>query len=196
MKKRFIVLMALILTLGLLNTVCAVSYTFTTLSDPGALLPDPNGINLKVDYPGSFFTEALDMNHAGMIVGSYYDLNGWHGFTLSDGTYTAVNYPGAVYTRANGINDAGMIAGFYENPNGGWHGFTLSGGTYAPLNYPGVVNSYANGINDAGAIVGFYQNATGGENGFLATPIPVPASVLLLGPGLAGLAAMRRRFKM
>jgi hypothetical protein len=41
----------------------------------------------------------------------------------------------------------------------------------------------------------FYRNSVSEEDGFLATSVPVPASLLLPAPGLAGVAAMRRRLK-
>jgi hypothetical protein len=72
-------------------------------------------------------------------------------------------------------------------------GLSLSNGIYTSLNYPGALYTHLYGINDAGTIVGSYENASGGYSGFIATPVPVPASLLLLGPGLVGLAALRRR---
>src|SRR5208337_977463 len=97
-----------------------------------------------------------------------------HGFSLSNGTYTSLNYPGAQDTYAYGINDRGTIVGWYEE-SGVNYAFSLSNGTYTTLNFP----SMPYGINDAGTIVAYYVDASR-THGFLATPVPVPASLLLV----------------
>jgi probable HAF family extracellular repeat protein len=139
------------------------------------------------------------INNAGTIVGYYFNPesgpnSGDNAFSLSNGTYTLINYPGASQTWANGINDGGVIVGFYDNANG-QYGFTLNNGVYTTLNYPGASGTEAFGINNAGDIVGMYDDSSGTEHGFEATPTPIPGAVLLFGPGLVGLAALRRRFK-
>jgi hypothetical protein len=66
------------------------------------------------------------------------------------------------------------------------------GNTYTTLDVPGSSSTAAIGINNAGQIVG--ECVVGGtEIGFLATPVPEPGTLLLLGAELGGLVAVRAR---
>ena len=66
--------------------------------------------------PGNTYTQALGINNAGQIVGSY--LAGGSGsligYLFSGGTYTTFTGPsGSVLTSPTDINDAGQIVGSY-----------------------------------------------------------------------------------
>jgi probable HAF family extracellular repeat protein len=101
-------------------------------------------------------------------------------FLLRDGTYTMLNLPGG----PNGLNDADQIVGSsYDEPDG----FVLSDGVLTTLRVPGSTFTTAFGINDAGQIVGWYGAADSTYHGFLATPVPAPSNLLLLGLGTLGL---------
>jgi hypothetical protein len=73
-------------------------------------------------------------------------------------------------------------------------GFLLSGDIYTTLDLPAAIGVFPYGINDAGQIVGYY-NAAGEVHGFLATPVPEPCTLLLLGVGTLGLVGWTWRFK-
>lgn len=115
----------------------------------------------------------------------------------------------------NTINDKGDIVGSYPGNSWQTHGFLThdgpittaeifaiggnTGGT--TIDFPGAISTSANGINDNGDIVGYvedysYYDHMFHEYGFLATPdVPEPSTFLLLGPGLAALAAWGVRRK-
>jgi hypothetical protein len=108
-----------------------------------------------------------------------------HGFLYSGGSYTTLDVPGAAQTILNGINDAGQIVGSFSMVGYPYpHAFVMSGGSHTTLDVPGAISTTAYGINDAGQIVGSYVDGGGTRHGFLATIVPEPASLTLVGSGL------------
>ena len=64
--------------------------------------------------------------------------------------------------------------------------------TFTTLDVPGAIFTAAVGINNAGQVVGFFRDSSG-QHGFVASPVPLPAAVWLLGTTLGGLGLVRRR---
>ena len=121
-----------------------------------------------LDYPRAVQTQALGINDAGQIVGSYMGPDHLtHGFLWAHGKFTSIDYPGAAGTVARGINAAGAIVGTYtDTPDcgrcyGQTHSFLWSAGTFttlpeAPRSMPGTTQAYS--INRSGQIVGNYTD--------------------------------------
>lgn len=133
-------------------------YTFSTFDDPLA--------------PGN--TAASGISGTGLIVGTYSDASGNHGFLLSGGVFIPIDDPSADGphggTSAAGVN-GGKVVGSFIDASGVEHAFLDSGGTFTTIDPhaaggPNATSAQAFGINAAGDIVGGFQGtAPGGSPG-------------------------------
>jgi hypothetical protein len=74
------------------------------------------GVLVKLDFPGSTFTQALGLNNKNEIVGQYMTAGLTHGFLYNTATKTwkSIDDPNGVGTTVvNGINDNHQIVGFW-----------------------------------------------------------------------------------
>ena len=107
-----------------------------------------------------------------------------HGFLYDQGGFNFVDFPGSSATFLYGINDSGQLVGSFQTPAFQQHGFLDDNGAFTQIDFPGAVTTELTGINNAGEIVGNFTPASA----------PEPASLLLLGCGLAAITARRRAF--
>ena len=98
-------------------------------------------------------------------------------------------------TAATGINNAGDIVGYFTDASNVTHGFIDVGGIYTTIDAPNAFGStQVLGINDIGDLVGTYVDAKDlTTRGFVASPVPEPDTLALLGVSLAGTVILRRQ---
>jgi hypothetical protein len=131
-------------------------------------------------------TEGRGINNSRIIVGDYATSDGnFHGFFLSNGTFTEYDIPGATSTLVHSINDSGDFAGAFSltGPNGTHQGFVSVGGTITSFSVPGATQTFAYELNNnKKLLVGYFVDSSGIPHGYyrdrsgLHFPIDPPGS--------------------
>jgi probable HAF family extracellular repeat protein len=127
---------------------------------------DTGGVFTTIDVPvpsapsvPSALTNALGINAAGQIVGTFGTVGARDGFLDIGGVLTTIDVRDALFgTEAFGINASGQIVGDFNNATLR-HGFLDTGGVFTTIDVPGGVDTAAFGINATGQIVGVFLRA-------------------------------------
>lgn len=114
-----------------------------------------NGKVTILSFPGAQAgTEPSSINDEGVIVGSFSDNQGTHGFMWKAGVFSNVNPPDSVgFSQPKKISNAGDIVGSYTTADGVEHGFSFDHGKYTKIDAPGVRDTNVLGVNKFDNIV-------------------------------------------
>lgn len=150
-----------------------VGYYLDSNNVPHGFKQFSNGSFMDLNYPGAQRTTPMGINDSGMIVGSYVDVFGSHGFIYHNGQWATLDNPSAPVgtTGLNGISNAGKIIGF-NNPPAQTSAFLYENGVFKVIAVPKATGgTFANGISANGLITGdvYLNGNNSSQNGFIAT---------------------------
>ncbi len=157
-----------------------------------------DGDTIELGTLGGSGGRAYDINNSGQVVG-YADLAGGdeHAFLWEDGEMIDLGTLGGPYSSAHGINNEGQVVGYLFTSGEGYSGFLwdsengmieLSDLLFDDSGWDRL--TYAMDINNYGQIVG-WGSIDSETHAFLMTPVPEPATLLLV--ALGSLALLRKR---
>lgn len=152
----------------------------------------------------SVYSEALDLNSQGTVVGFYDEtqptldeLNTGsisHGFLLKDGAYAKIDHPGGHGTQLYSVNDSGLVTGRYLDANEKSHGFLYHSdtGAFEEFGIPGFDSFEFDGLNNDGdfTAVGYADTPLGRvpfsfiHTGGTFVPFAVPGALATVAYGL------------
>jgi len=142
-----------------------------------------------IEVPHAVSTVTAAINNSDEIAGFFTDHHGAiHGFIDNGGVFSTVDPAGSTETQLLGLNGKGIADGFAVI-GGVQHGLLFNSltDTFTILDPAGSTATTLNGINDRGEVVGFFVDAAGNTDGVLGTPIPEPATWIMILTGFAGL---------
>ncbi|HWC75687.1 MAG TPA: hypothetical protein VG454_17305, partial [Gemmatimonadales bacterium] len=119
--------------------------------------------------PGAFLSAPNRVNSRGVIVGTYDDDVGEHGYVLAGGSFRTIDFPDNSEVTAWGISSNGTIVGL-EDPARDFihaHGYALRNGDTTLIDFPAAVGTFPTAISDNGNIVGSYLTSDFFTTGFL-----------------------------
>lgn len=129
-----------------------------------------NGGLAALDYPGSQDTNPAAINDSGVVVGSFDDTTGEHGFLYHSGTWAKLDYPGgaAGTTQVVGISNANAVVGFNttQEPQ---TSFLYSNGTFKAISVPNSFSTLVTNISGNGLISGTVVYNNNSASAFIAT---------------------------
>ena len=130
------------------------------------------GVFTAIDFPGAIFTDIVDLNDRGDLVGVWEDPSfGLHGFRLDKNGFTSIDDPAQTWptpsTQSLGINDGETINGLFLDVNDNFHGYTLKHGIFQTIDVPGAVGTAPEGLNESDDMVGLFIGQDGVQHGFL-----------------------------
>lgn len=137
--------------------------------------------------------QAYGINDMGQVIGH----SGWQASLWKNGSQKNLGLLGGSQSMAFAINNHGQAVGWSDIAEDEEHAFFWEDGVITDLNdlidpSSGWELLVGNDINDNGQIVGL-GILNGEHRAFLASPVPIPSAILLLGTGLIGLVGIRRK---